>query len=262
MTEPLPPNRFKRQLLDRDGAVQWGFFVSLADPVAAEIAAGAGFDVVVIDAEHGPNDLRTILGQLQAIAGTGSEAAVRVPDDDPTFIKRVLDLGARTLIVPMVETVQQARDIVAATRYPPDGVRGVSSPRAARWGRVPSYHAGAGADIAVIVQVESASGLADIADIGAVDGVDSVFIGPMDLASSLGHLADGTHDDVVTAVAEGIGSIARSGAAPAVMATRPDLIEHYAASGARFIAVGVDATMLAGATSVLRAELGSRSSRG
>lgn len=252
MTATLPPNLFKRRLHDADGAVQWGFFVSLADPIAAEIAAGAGFDVVVVDAEHGPNDLRTILGQVHAIAGTGVEAAVRVPDDDATFIKRVLDLGARTLIVPMVDTVDQAVAAVDATRYPPVGVRGVSSARAARWGRVQNYHAEAESDICVILQVESTTGLANIDEISAVDGVDAVFIGPMDLASSLGHVADGTHPDVVTVVADALRRVSRSAATPAVMAVSGELVATYCDAGARLVAVGVDTSMLAAATSALR----------
>lgn len=258
MTTTLPPNLFKRRLRDVDGGVQWGLFVSLADPVAAEIAAGAGFDLVVIDAEHGPNDVRTILGQLHAIAGYGAEAAVRVPDDDATYIKRILDLGARTLIVPMVDTAEQAVAAVNATRYPPDGIRGVSSARAARWGRVADYHAGAANDICVILQVESATGLAHIDEISAVEGVDAVFIGPMDLASSLGHLADGTHPDVVAIVADALGRVSRAGATPAVMATRSDLVSAYCDAGARFVAVGVDTAMLAAATSALRDGLADR----
>ncbi len=255
---PPPPNLVKRRLSDADGGVQWGFFVSLADPIAAEIAAGAGFDLVVVDAEHGPNDLRTILGQLHAVAGSGVEAAVRVPDDDATFIKRVLDLGARTLIVPMVDTAEQAAAVVAATRYPPDGIRGVSSARAARWGRVPDYHAGAADDICVIVQVESAGGLADIDGISAVDGVDAVFIGPMDLASSLGYLAGGTHPDVVAIVADALGRVSSAGAAPAVMAVNAELVAAYADAGARLVAVGVDTAVLAGATTALRDGLADR----
>jgi len=252
MTATLPPNGFKRRLRDTGGGVQWGFFVSLADPIAAEIAAGAGFDVVVIDAEHGPNDLRTILGQLHAIGATGAEAAVRVPDDDATYIKRILDLGVRTLIIPMIDSAEQAAEAVAATRYPPDGIRGVSSARAARWGRIADYHAQAAADVCVVVQVESSAGLAEIADIGAVEGVDAVFLGPMDLASSLGHLAGGTHPDVVATVVEALGHVAASGAAPAVMAATGDLVTTYRRAGARFVAVGVDTAVLATSTRALR----------
>jgi 4-hydroxy-2-oxoheptanedioate aldolase len=245
------PNEFKRRLTAGDD-VQIGIFVALADPVAAEISASAGFDVVVVDAEHGPNDLRTVLVQLQAIAACGVEAAVRVPDADPTGIKRILDLGVCTIVVPMVETAEQAAAAVRATRYPPDGIRGVASGRAARWGRTQNYHATAGDAICVVVQVESATALERLEDICAVEGVDAVFIGPMDLAASLGHLGNGTHPDVVAVVEDAIERIARAGAAPAVMATTGDLADRYTAAGARFVAVGVDTAVLAAATTALR----------
>ncbi len=255
MTSALPPNLFKRRLRDPNTRVQWGFFVSLADPVAAEIAAGAGFDVIVIDAEHAPNDLRSILGQLQAASTTGVEAAVRVPDADATFIKQVLDLGVRTLIVPMIDDAEQATAAVRATRYPPNGVRGVSSARAARWGRVPSYHANADEDICLIVQVESSAALAQIEEISAVDGIDSVFVGPMDLATSLGYPGGGTDPDVVAIVVDALSRISTQRAVPSVMAVSPDLVVTYGNAGARFITVGVDTALLAAATSALRAGL-------
>jgi 4-hydroxy-2-oxoheptanedioate aldolase len=246
----LPPNDVKRRLAD-PGDVQVGIFAALGDPVAAEITAGAGFDVVVIDAEHGPNDLRTVLAQVHAIAAAGVEAAVRVPDGDPAGIKRILDLGVRTVIVPMIETAEQTTAAVAAVRYPPEGVRGVASARAARWGRVPGYHAAASDDVCLVVQVESATGLAALDDICAVDGVDAVFIGPMDLAASMGHVGQGTHPDVVAVVVEALERIARAGVAPAVMAMTPDVAERYAAAGARLITVGVDTAVLAAATTEL-----------
>ncbi len=255
MTAPLPPNEAKARLRDASGGVQWAMFVSLADPVAAEICAGAGFDLVVIDGEHGPNDLRTILVQLQAVGAAGTEAAVRCWNHDPADIKRLLDAGARTLVVPMIDTADEATAVIAATRYPPDGIRGVSSARAARWGRVPDYHAGAGAEICVIAQVESAAGLANIEEICAVDGVDAVFIGPMDLATSLGYLGGGTVPEVVEVVAGAIERIAATGTPPAVMATSAELVERYTAAGARLVAVGVDTAILAGATTTLRNSL-------
>jgi 4-hydroxy-2-oxoheptanedioate aldolase len=247
----LPPNAFKQRLADADD-VQLGIFVALADPVAAEISAGAGFDLVVVDAEHGPNDLRTVLGQLQAVAAGGAEAAVRLPDAEPTGVKRILDLGARTIVVPMIDSADQAEAAVRATRYPPHGVRGVASARAARWGRVSDYHATAADDLCVVVQVESAAGLAAIDSICGVEGVDAVFIGPMDLATSLGYVGGGTHPDVVAVVADAIERIGRCGVAPGVMAMTSELAERYRAAGARFIAVGVDTALLASATTALR----------
>jgi len=248
-------NDLKRRLLEPDGDVLWGLFTSLADPVAAEICAGAGFDAVVIDAEHGPNDLRTILTQLQAVDGYPVEVAVRCWNHDAADIKRILDVGARTIVVPMVDTADQANDLVAATRYPPGGVRGVSSARAARWGRTIDYHAGANEQMCLIAQIESAIGLENLEEICAVDGIDAVFIGPMDLASSLGHLAGGTLPDVVDTVADAIGRIAATGAVAAVMATSPELVERYTTAGARLVTVGVDTALLASATTALRRSL-------
>ena len=250
-----PENGFKCRLLDSDGGVLWALFVSLADPVAAEIAAGAGFDLIVIDAEHGPNDLRTILSQIQAVGATGVEVAVRVWNHDSADIKRILDLGVQTIIVPMVDSAAQAMAIVAATRYPPTGIRGVSSARAARWGRVPNYHAQANDQICLIVQIESVDGLANLDDVCAVNGVDALFIGPMDLASSLGHLAGGTLPEVVEVVSDTVRRIAAAGPAAAVMASSPDLISTYLIAGARLVGVGVDTAILASATTALRRSL-------
>ena len=249
------PNELKRRLLEADGGVMWGLFTSLADPVAAEISAGAGFDVVVIDAEHGPNDLRTILTQLQAVNGAPVEVAVRCWSHDAADIKRVLDIGARTLVVPMVDTAEQATALVAATRYPPEGIRGVSTARAAKWGRIANYHAGANDQICLIAQIESATGLENLERICAVDGIDAVFIGPMDLASSLGYLAGGTLPAVIDLVTKAVERIHATGTAAAVMATSPELVERYSTAGARFIAVGVDTSLLAATTTALRASL-------
>ena len=183
------------------------------------------------------------------------EVAVRCWNHDAADIKRILYVGARTIVVPMVDAADQATDLVAATRYPPEGIRGVSSARAARWGRTLDYHAGANEQICLIAQVESAMGLENLEEICAVDGVDAVFIGPMDLASSLGHLAGGTLPEVVDAVADAIGRIAATGAAAAVMATSPELVERYTTVGARLVAVGVDTALLASVTTALRRSL-------
>ncbi len=255
MTIELPPNEFKQALGDRGAAVQWGMFVSLADPVAAEICAGAGFDFIVIDNEHGPNDVRTVLTQLQAVSAYPVEAAVRVGNHDPDGIKRMLDLGARTLVVPQVDTAEQAAAIVRSTRYRDGGTRGVSSARAARWGRIADYHARADDDICVVVQLESADALHHVDEICAVAGVDAVFIGPMDLATSLGHPGGGTLPEIVSLVEETLARIARTEVAGGAMATSWELVELYVAAGARMIATGVDTAMLATATTALRRSL-------
>lgn len=251
------PNEFKRHLAATDGPVAWGMFLALADPVAAEICAGAGFDLLVIDDEHAPNDPRTVLAQLQATSAYSLEAAVRVVTADAAVIKRALDLGARTLFVPMIETVEQAAAAVAAARYR-GGTRGVSSGRAARWGRIPGYHADADGEICMVVQLESAAALEQIEAICAVDGVDGAFVGPMDLATSLGYPGGGTLPEIVGIVEEAIARIAATGTAPGVMATTDDLIDRYVAAGARFVTTGVDTAVLAAATTALRGSLPGR----
>ena len=250
----LPPNRLKAALA-AGGSPQWGMFTSLADPVAAEICAGAGFHFVVIDTEHAPADLRTVLTQLQAMSAYPVEPVVRTYSDDPAVIKRFLDLGVRTVLVPMVASGEQAAAVVRSVCYAGDGIRGVSTARAARWGRVADYHATADAQIAVIVQVESAAGLDHLDEICTVDGVDAVFIGPMDLATSLGYVAGGTHPDVVAIVDDALRRIVANGCAAGVLAATPELVQRYVAAGATFVAAGVDTALLARATSALRDSL-------
>lgn len=253
----LGPNEFKQRLADPDAEVAWGMFLALADPVAAEICAGAGFDLLVIDDEHAPNEPRTVLAQLQATSAYPLEAAVRVVTADPAVIKRILDLGARTIFVPMIETADGARAAVAATRYR-GGVRGVSSARAARWGRIPGYHANADDDICVVVQIESANALEHLEEICAVDGIDGAFVGPMDLATSLGHPGGGTLAEVVDIVETTITRIAATGTAAGVMAASTELIGRYVTAGAKFVTVGVDAALLAAATTNVRQSLPDR----
>lgn len=249
----LPPNALKACLGD-GGPVQWGMFTSLADPVAAEICAGAGFDFVIVDTEHAPADLRTVLHQLQALGAYPLEPVVRAWNDDRALLKRLLDVGARTLLVPMVDSAEQAAAVVAATRYV-GGVRGVSSARAARWGRIPDYHATADSEICVIVQVETRQAIAAVDEIAAVPGIDAVFVGPMDLATSLGYPGGGTHPEVVEVVANTIERIVAAGCAAGVLAATPEVRHRYVGAGATFVAVGVDTMLLSRATSALRAEL-------
>lgn len=249
----LPTNDFKARL--HAGTPQWGVFTSLADPVAAEICAGAGFEFVVVDTEHAPTDHRTVLSQLQALAAAGSAAIVRTWNDDRAVIKRTLDLGVQTLLIPMVDTAEQAAAIVAATRYAGDGTRGVSSARAARWGRIENYHAVADGEMCVLVQVESAAALGSLESICDVEGVDGVFIGPMDLATSMGHPGGGTRPDVVDVVADAIARVSATGVAAGVLAADPATRQRYVAAGASFVAVGVDTAMLAQATTELRRSL-------
>jgi 4-hydroxy-2-oxoheptanedioate aldolase len=240
-----PTNAFKLALAE-PGA-QIGLWLGLADPYAAELCATAGFDWLLIDGEHGPNDLRSMLGALQAVAPYPSHPVVRIPQGDTALIKQVLDIGATTLLVPMVETAAQARALVAATRYPPHGVRGVGSglARSSRWSAYPNYLHEANDSICLLVQVETAAALAQIDEIAQVDGIDGVFIGPADLSASMGHLGLPGHADVRSAIEGGIQRILAAGKAPGILAVDETLARHYIAAGARFVAVGVEATMLA-----------------
>ena len=203
----LPVNAFKQAL--REGRAQIGLWVGLADPAAAELLAGAGFDWLVIDAEHSPNDLRSVLPLLQAVAPYPFIRSCARCTARWKLIKQYLDIGVQTLLVPMIETAEQAERIVAATRYPPRGIRGVASAttRATRWRQIDRYFERAEAEICVLVQVESVKGLENLQAIASVDGVDGVFFGPADLAASMGLIGKPMDPAVRAAVAEGIAAV-------------------------------------------------------
>lgn len=247
----LTPNRFRERL--RHGPVRYGIFVGLGAPVAAEIVAGAGFDWLMLDAEHAPNDPRAVLHQLQAVAAYDVDVVVRPNGHAAELIKQLLDVGARSLVVPMVDTAEQADAVVRATRYPPHGVRGVGTAlaRAAGWGRVDDYFQRADEEMCVVVQVESRLALDQLDEIARVDGVDAVFVGPSDLAASLGHLGEPGHPDVRAAVTDALGRVAAAGSVAGVYGATPELADEYVGHGARFVAVGVDTVLLARASSEL-----------
>jgi 4-hydroxy-2-oxoheptanedioate aldolase len=223
-----------------------GMWVVSGSPVVAEICAGSGVDWLLIDSEHAPNDLRSILAQLHAVAPYPVTPVVRPPVGDPVLIKQLLDLGVEVLLIPMVESAAQARALVAATRYPPDGIRGVGSAlaRASRWNRVGGYLKGATETVSLLVQIESAAGLEALPEIAAVEGVDGIFLGPADLAASLGHLGEQTHPEVTVAVEDAIKAITAAGKPAGVNAFPRDLADRYLAAGARFVLVGADVTLL------------------
>ncbi|THF86233.1 4-hydroxy-2-oxoheptanedioate aldolase [Deinococcus sp. KSM4-11] len=256
MTPPSLSNPLKVALAT--GNAQIGLWVGLADPYSAEICAGAGFDWLLIDGEHAPNDVRSMLAQVQALAAYPVAPVVRPPVGDTHLIKQYLDLGVQSLLIPMVESAGQARALVAATRYPPRGVRGVGSAlaRASRWNRVPDYVHHADEHICLLVQVESAAGLAALDEILAVEGVDGVFIGPADLSASLGQLGHPEHPDVVAAIDDAIRRIVASGKAAGILSTDETQARGYLAAGCTFVAVGVDATLLARVTQELAARFG------
>jgi len=241
-------NPFKQALAR--GTPQVGLWLSLAQPYTAEICATAGFDWLLIDGEHAPNDLRSVLAQLQAVAPYRAHPVVRAPVGDSTLIKQLLDVGAQTLLVPMVDTAGQARALVAATRYPPQGIRGVgaAAARASRWGARRAYLDEANDEVCLLVQAESRTAMDNLDAICAVDGVDGVFIGPSDLAASMGHRGQPGHPQVQSAIEAGIARILAHGKAPGILTGDPALAKRYLALGARFVAVGIDAALLAQAT--------------
>src|SRR5580658_4883904 len=193
----LKKNTFKAALESGDRE-QIGLWLGLADPICAEICAGAGFDWLLIDGEHAPNDVRSVLAQLQAVAPYRARPVVRPVSGDVNLIKQLLDIGAQTLLIPMVESAGQARQLVSAMRYPPEGIRGVGAAlaRAARWDRIPDFVHKANAEMCLLVQVESRKGLDSLEAIAAVEGVDGVFIGPADLAASMGYPGNPRHPDM------------------------------------------------------------------
>lgn len=250
----ITTNGFKQRLLAGDK--QYGLWLGMAQPITTEICAGAGFDWLLMDAEHGPNDLRSILGQLQVIEAYRSHPVVRPPDGDHVFIKQLLETGVQTLMIPMVETAEQAERLVRAMRYPPHGIRGVGSAlaRASRWGRIGNYMHDANDQMCLIVQVETKAGLENLDAIQAVDGVDGVFFGAADLAASVGLPGEADHPDVVRLIENGLRNVSANGKWGGVLCGNKTLIHRYEEAGARFVAVGVDSMILSGATSMLRAQ--------
>lgn len=251
----LPRNAFKAALAA--GRRQIGLWCALPGPYAAEIAAGAGYDWVLFDHEHGPSGPTDALAQLQAAAAYPVSAVLRPPVNDAALIKRYLDLGALSLLIPMVNSAAEARAAVAATRYPPRGVRGVATvTRAGRFGRVADYAARAETDLCLMAQAETLAALDALPEIVATDGVDGVFIGPSDLAASMGLLGQLGHARVRAAVLDAIAAIAAAGKPAGVLTPDPGFARECAAAGALFVAVGVDVAILARGAEGLRRDCG------
>jgi 4-hydroxy-2-oxoheptanedioate aldolase len=244
---PLRLSPTFRDRLGRSERPLAGMWVSSGSPLVAEICAGAGLDWVLIDMEHSPNGLETVLAQLQAVAAYPATPVVRVPIGDVVTIKQVLDLGAQNILVPMISSAAEAQAVVQAVRYPPRGRRGVGSAlaRSARWNRVDDYLADADAYVSVFVQVETASGVDNAAAIAAVDGIDGVFVGPSDLAASMGLLGQQTHPDVTAAVLRALEAIRSAGTPAGVNAFDPTVAQSYLDAGASFVLVGADVALLA-----------------
>jgi 4-hydroxy-2-oxoheptanedioate aldolase len=251
---PAPVNRFKQALAA--GQMQYGCWAGFADPYPTEVMATAGFDWLVIDGEHAPNDIRSIMAQLQVLEGkTDSHPVVRLPMGEAWLIKQALDIGAQTLLIPMVESADQARDLARAMRYPPEGIRGSGAAlaRASRFAAIPDYIRTANDQMCLLVQVETVKGMEALDAILAVEGVDGVFIGPSDLAADMGHRGDSTHPDVRAAIKDALRRIKVSDKAAGILALDHDTASDYRDWGAQFLAVGIDVVLLARAARDLAA---------
>ena len=240
----LPQNSFKRAL--KAGKPQIGLWSSLSSHYSVEVIAGAGFDWILLDTEHSPNDLENLLTQLQAAAPYPTHPVVRVPWNDMVTIKRVLDIGAQSLLVPYVCTVEEAKAAVANTRYPPAGVRGVAgTTRATRFGRVRDYAKRAHEEICLLVQAETQEAIDNLEAICDVDGVDGVFIGPADLHASMGYTGETANPAVLPLIEESLRRIRKSGKAPGYLSPVEADAKKMLAAGAQFVAVGADVGLLA-----------------
>ncbi|TPN85675.1 4-hydroxy-2-oxoheptanedioate aldolase [Mesorhizobium sp. CU2] len=251
---PAPRNLFKHAL--REGRAQIGLWQALASPYTVEICAGAGYDWLLLDAEHAPNDLPLLVSQLQAMKGASCQPIIRPPVGEPWILKQLLDIGAQSLLVPMIESGAQAEAMVRALRYPPHGIRGVGAAlaRASAFNRIPDYLQTANAEICLLLQVESRAGLTALDDIASTEGVDGVFIGPADLAADMGFLGRPGAPEVQAEVEKSLLRIRSHGKAAGILIGDLNLARRYLDLGATFVAIGNDVTLLANATSKLLAD--------
>lgn len=251
---PAPKNSFKAALAE--GRLQIGFWQSLGTSITAEICAHAGFDWLLIDGEHGPNDLRSIRDQLQMVGPSPSQAVVRISSVDVVAVKQVMDAGAQTVLVPIVDTPEDAALMAQAMRYPPEGIRGngASVARASTYGRITDYAQTANAEACLLVQAETMTAIDNLDEILAIDGVDGVFIGPADLATSMGLIGQPLHDDVQQVIEAAIVKIRAAGKAPGILMANEERVRRYIELGALFVAVGSDVAMLAQGSATLAAK--------
>ncbi|MCY3751954.1 MAG: aldolase/citrate lyase family protein [Gammaproteobacteria bacterium] len=241
----LPINRLKQALAA--GRTQYGLWLGLPDTTCAEICAGAGFDWLVVDTEHGPFDLPAVLRHLQTIAAYEVSAIVRPVSDDRNVLKQLLDTGVQSLVVPMVESAEQAAELVRSVRYPPAGVRGLGTAlaRAARWNRIPGYLHKANDQICLLAQVETGRAVQALPGILEVEGIDGIFVGPSDLSASMGHIGNPRHPDVVKVIYEVLHKARSAGKTAGILALDPAHIEDYRDHGANMIGIGTDTLLLA-----------------
>ncbi|RWX75963.1 2-keto-3-deoxy-L-rhamnonate aldolase [Neorhizobium lilium] len=253
---PADKNKFKAALQGR--LPQIGLWLNMAEALPAEVAGQAGFDWLVIDGEHGPNDLRSIMAQLQALAASPSEIVVRPPVGETWIIKQLLDVGARTLLVPMVDSAEQAKELVQAVRYPPAGKRGLGAAvaRASRFNTIPDYADTADNEICLLVQAETMAAIKDIERIAAVDGVDGIFIGPADLSADMGYRGRFEAAEVQEVIEKALGRIIAAGKPAGILTFSETLNRRYLDLGATFVAVGADVTEFSSALRSLAARYG------
>jgi len=250
MSFELQRNAFKHALAA--GELQIGLWSSLCSNIAAEIVGDAGFDWILLDSEHSPNEIPGLFAQLQAIQRGGSTPIIRPAWNDAVLAKRCLDIGAQTLLFPYVQSAEEARRAVASTRYPPQGIRGVAvASRASRFGRTPGYLTKANSEMCVLVQVETRTALDALEAIAKVEGVDGVFIGPSDLAASLGHLGNPQHAEVQAAMKDAVNRLKALGKPAGILTGNEEEARRYIDWGYRFVAVGADVGILASNTSAL-----------
>ncbi len=251
MAYTSPPNTFKRDLVAGKRLI--GCWCSLANASTAEVLGLAGFDWLLVDGEHAPNDVSSLVPQLMALKDSVSAPVVRPPWNEPVIIKRLLDAGFHNFLLPFVENADEAAAAVASTRYPPRGIRGVSvSQRSNRFGTVPDYLKIIDDHITVLVQIESRPGLENVDAIAAVDGIDGVFVGPQDLAAALGHLGNPSHPDVQAAMKHLFERTRAAGKAAGTLAPVEADARRYMEWGASFVAVGSDLGLFRSATQALR----------
>ena len=253
----LPVNQFKKAL--RAGQQQIGLWCTLSSPYGVELLAGSGFDWLLLDTEHSPSDVLNVLAQLQAVAPYPVSAVVRPAWNDPVLIKRYLDIGAQTLLIPYVQNAEEARQAVQSITYPGGGMRGVSAlTRASRFGRIPNYAKACGDELCLLVQIETLEALDNLEAIAAVEGVDGIFIGPGDLAANMGHLGEPGNPAVVAKIEDAIQRITACGKPAGILTGDEAFAQRCIALGTTFTAVGVDVGLLAKATTQLRQRFGAK----
>lgn len=252
-----PVNQFKKAIQDK--RTQVGLWCSLLGPLNTEICAAAGFDWLLLDAEHTPNDPMNLFQQAQVIAGyPGVQAVARVPMGHgyvgQALIKQYLDVGIQTILVPMVDTPEQARELVRCMRYPPEGIRGMAATRASGWGRNPNYAKEANREVCLLVQVETREGVRNLDAIADTEGIDGVFIGPSDISAAFGHVGDPWHPEMQKLHEDAFRRIQAAGKAVGILTLDETLAKKHVEMGATFIAVGTDSNLMVKSTSALAAK--------